>query len=241
MLTILNNPARAAMYAYLSGQVGVQVVHAESALHALTQLERTQVDAIICDATMPDMTGAELCSVVAGDQTTRRLPVYLIPGAPEGGDHRFVTLPAGPEVLARAFRQLGVDMARYPVPMNTHQRPQLDGELGPTGLAEYLNWVAELEFSGHWLITVRPEGGSQRTGHLAMSGGKVVYAEFGGRSGKAAIFTLLRFIELHPAAEFSFFRTPEVPVHDADAFTLSTARLLIELAVDLDESSARPG
>ena len=120
------------------------------------------------------------------------------------------------------------------------QRPQLDGQLGSTGLPEYLNWVAELQFSGHWLITVRPEGGSQRTGHLAMSGGKVVYAEFGGRSGKAAILTLLRFIDLHAAAEFSFFCTPEVPVHDADAFTLSTARLLIELAVDLDESSARP-
>ncbi|THF87278.1 response regulator [Deinococcus sp. KSM4-11] len=239
MLTVLNNAARAAMYEHLSTQVGVQVVHAEGALHALTQLERTLVDAIVCDAVMPEMTGAEFCSVVAGDQSTSRLPVYLIPGAPEAGDHRFVTLPAGPEVLARAFRHLGVDMARYPVPMNTRLRPELDGQLGSPGLPEFLNWVGELEFSGHWMITVRPTGGSQRTGHLAMSHGKVVYAEFGGRSGKAAILGLLRFIEQHPAAEFSFFRTPAVPVHDAAAFTQSTARLLIELAVDLDESSAR--
>ncbi|GHF36831.1 CheY-like chemotaxis protein [Deinococcus metalli] len=240
MLTVLNNPARAAMYGHLARQVGVQVVHAEGALHALTQLERTSVDAIICDAQMPDMSGAEFCSVVAGDDSTSRLPVYLIPGAPDAGDHRFMTLPAGPEVLARAFRQLGVDMAHYPVPMNTRRRPELDGHLGAPSLPEFLNWVADLAFSGHWLVTVRPEGGSQRTGHLAMNAGQVVYAEFAGRSGKAAILALLKFIEQHPAAEFSFYRSPEVPVHDAQDFTQSTARLLIELAVDLDESSARP-
>lgn len=50
------------MYEHLSSQVGVQVVHAEGALHALTQLERTRVDAITFDAVTPDMTGAEFCS-----------------------------------------------------------------------------------------------------------------------------------------------------------------------------------
>lgn len=238
MLTVLNSPERAAMYGHLAAQMDIQVIHAEGALHALTQLERTPVDAIICDAQMPDMTGAEFCSVVAGDQAQSRLPVYLIPSPAAGAeDHHFLTLPAGPEVLARAFRQLGLDMARSPVPLNTRITPELGGHLGTFGLPEFLSWVGELEFSGHWLITTRPGGGSQRTAHLAMNRGRVVYAEFGGLSGKRAILSLLRFIERHGATEFSFYRAPEIQLHSTGEFTQSTARLLIELAVDLDESS----
>lgn len=241
LLTVLNSPERAVMYGHLAAQAGVQAIHAEGALHALTQLERTPVDAIICDAQMPDMTGAEFCSVVAGDHSSSRLPVYLIPSPPEGADdHRFLTLPAGPEVLARAFRQLGLDTARYPAPLNGALQPELTGMVGSIGLPEFLGWVADLEFSGHWLVTTRPEGGSQRTGHLAMNGGRLVYAEFGGLAGKQALLALLRFIDRHQATEFSFYRAPEVQVHRASEFTQSTARLLIELAVDLDESSLRP-
>lgn len=239
VLTVLNSPERAAMYGHLAAQMNIQTIHAEGALHALTQLERTPVDAIICDAQMPDMTGAEFCSVVAGDGASSRLPVYLIPSPPdETGDHRFLTLPAGPEVLARAFRQLGLDMAHSPVPMNTRVTPELGGHLGTFGLPEFLGWVGELEFSGHWLVTTRPDGGSQRSAHLAMNRGRIVYAEFGGLSGKQAILSLLRFIERYGATEFSFYRAPEMQLHGTGEFTQSTARLLIELAVELDESGA---
>lgn len=240
VLTVLNDPARAAMYEYLAGQAGVTVYHADGALHALTQLERTPVDAIICDSQMEDMTGAEFCSVIEGDSQSRNLPVYLIPQPDESANaKRYVSVAAGPEVLARAFKKLGLDAGRYPIPMNAKVQPQLDGHLGPFNLADFLNWVAELGFSGHWLITVRPDSGGQHTGHIAMSKGKVVYGEFAGRAGKKALLSLLRSIEQHRVTEFRFYQSGDLDLGQTPEFTQSTARLLIELAVDLDESSVK--
>lgn len=241
LLTVLNDPARRAMYELLAQQAGVRVVQAEGALHALTQLERTKVDAIICDASMPDMTGAEFCSVIEGDHSSRNLPVYLIPSPSADEDSRkYVSVTAGPEILANAFRKLGLDHSRLPAPLNSSAQSQLDGSVQPFGLAEFLNWVAELGFSGHWLIYIHPKVGGKHTAHIAMNRGKVVYAEFGGRAGKQAILHLMRHIERHPQAEFRFYQSEDLPLGQTEEFTQSTARLLIELAVDLDESSVKP-
>lgn len=241
LLTVLNDPSRSAMYQLLAEQSGVNVIHTEGALHALTQLERTRVDAIICDALMPDMTGAEFCSVIEGDRQSRNLPVYLIPSPSDGEDgRRYVSVTSGPEILANAFRRLGLDGSKLPAPINLNARPQLDGHLRPFGLPDFLNWVAEMGFSGHWLIYVHPKAGGKHTGHVAMSKGKVVYAEFGGRAGKQAMLYLMRHIDQHPQTDFRFHLCDELPAfsHSPD-FTQSTARLLIELAVDLDESSVK--
>lgn len=241
ILTILNDPARANMYELLAKQMGVQVFHAEGALHALTQLERTKVHAIICDAQMPDMTGAEFCSIVEGDAITRRLPVYLIPNSAQSLSTAtwYTSVAAGPEILSRVFRQLGLDQKTYPIPINSEIKPQLDGAVNPFTLADFLNWVAELGFSGHWMVTVKPANGGAHTGHIAMNAGKIIYAEFGGCAGKKAILMLLKNIDHHTQSEFSFFRSEPIELTETSEFTQSTARLLIEMAVDFDEDQVR--
>jgi CheY-like chemotaxis protein len=236
VLTVLNDPARAAMYGHLAQLAGVQVIQAEGALHALTQLERTPVDAIICDATLPDMTGEEFCSVLEGDGQPDRLTVYLIPNVPGDGE---AGRAAGPEVLIRAFEGLGLEPGRYPVPLNGSAPTQLSGELGAFGLAEFLNWVAELGYTGHWLVTA---GAPQRPGpcgHLTMQAGRLNYAEFGGRSGKAALLELLTCLEQRGGGEFRFYQCAQLPATSHPDFTQSTSRLLIELAVSLDEAAPR--
>lgn len=237
VLTVLNDPSRAAMYGHLAELAGVTVIHADGALHALTQLERTPVDAIICDSVMSDMSGLEFRGILRDDAHTGSLPLYLI----GDGEHDPPDLPtnsAGPQVLAEALEALGVDDAAYPLPLRANARPQLSGQLEPFSLSEFLNWAAELECSGHWLITVGAAGNASRSGHLTMSAGRLTYAECAGRAGRDAVLELLRHSE-QGGGQFRFYDCPSLPPGLQADLTGPTNRLLMELAVDLDETASR--
>jgi CheY-like chemotaxis protein len=236
VLTVLNDASRAAMYSHLAELAGVTVVQADGALHALTQLERTPVDAIICDAQMTDMSGAEFRSILEDDALTGGVPIYLI-GEDEDGAPGWPTSSAGPQVLAEALEALGVDDSAYPLPLRATARPQLSGQLEPFSLSEFLNWAAELACSGHWLITVSAAGGPPSSGHLAMSAGRLTYAEFAGRAGRGAVLELLRHSD-HCGGQFRFYHCPSLPPGRQTDLSGPTNRLLMELAVDLDERAA---
>lgn len=236
VLTVLNDASRSAMYGYLAELAGVTVIQADGALHALTQLERTPVDAIICDAVMPDMSGAEFREILQDDAHTGGLPLYLI--GDEGGEAGQSINSAGPQVLAEALEALGVDDAAYPLPLRVNARPQLSGQLEPFSLSEFLNWAAELGCSGHWLITVGAAGGPPRSGHLTMSAGALTYAECAGHAGREAMLELLRCSE-QGGGQFRFYHCPVLPPGLQPDLTGPTNRLLMELAVDLDETASR--
>lgn len=238
VLTVLNDASRAAMYSHLAELAGVTVIQADGALHALTQLERTPVDAIICDAQMTDMSGAEFRSILEDDAHTGGLPIYLI-GDDEHGAPGRATNSAGPQVLAEALEALGVDDSAYPLPLRTTARPQLSGQLEPFSLSEFLNWAAELSCSGHWLITVSAAGQLPCGGHLTMHEGRLTYAEFAGRAGRGAVLELLRRSE-QGGGQFRFYHCPTLPPGRQPDLAAPTNRLLMELAVDLDETSAHP-
>lgn len=228
VLTVLNDPSRAAMYGHLAALAGVTVIQADGALHALTQLERTPVDAIICDAQMSDMSGAEFRNILQHDAHTGDLPVYLIGDEVPGASG--LSGPAGPQVLAEALDALGVNSAAYPLPMRATAAPQLSGQLDPFSLTEFLNWAAELACSGHWLVTVSAAG----SGHLTMTAGRLTYAEFAGHAGRAAVLELLRRSE-HSGGQFRFYDCADLPAGRQPDLAAPTPRLLMELAVDLDE------
>ncbi|MHA0036061.1 response regulator (plasmid) [Deinococcus sp. PESE-38] len=105
ILTILNDPDRAAMYRHLAGQAGVPTIEAEGALHALTQLERMPVAAIICDAQMEDMSGEDFREVIFAEESTHDVPVYVLPPAPEAGtrNRTVEALPTSPQVLGEVL------------------------------------------------------------------------------------------------------------------------------------------
>ena len=245
ILTILRDPDRSAMYHHLSRQAGVPTIEAQGALHALTQLERTPVAAIICDAEMEDMTGEDFREVVAAENHSQGVPVYVLPPPPGSAQphpdaERQLTAP---QLLSRVLTDLGLSSARFPVPLQPDTAPHLHGDLSQFSLPEFLNWVAEMRFSGHWLVTVSSRQGAAHplTGHLAMQGGNLVYAECSGQTGKAALFTLLRAIEVYHDAIFRFYRS-DVPAEvRAPDLNTATPRLLIELAVDLDHYAAGHG
>ena len=240
ILTILNDPGRAAMYRHLAAEAGVPTIEAEGALHALTQLERTPVAAIICDAEMEDMSGEDFREVVRAEGRSGGVPVYVLPPVPgTGAPAQGAALPTGPQLLSEVLTELGLPPGRLPVPLRAGTA-HLQGDLSQFSLPEFLNWVAEMRFSGHWLVTVssRRGAGHPLTGHLVMREGDLVYAECGGHTGKAAVFALLSAIEEYHDAIFHFYRTdPPGDVRSADLRT-TTPRLLIELAVELDHQAA---
>lgn len=238
LLTILEDPARAAMYRFLAEQSGVPTITAQGALHALTQLERTPVAAVICDASMDDMSGEEFREVVQAEE--HDVPVYILPQDADPQASTAPLIPSGPEMLREVLTELGTRPADLTIPMQPDIAPHLHGELLEFSLPEFLNWVAEMRFSGHWLVTVSSSQGASHplTGHLAMRDGQLVYAECGGQTGKAALFTLLRCIETYRDAMFRFYQA-DLPatIRSAD-LSSTTQRILIELAVELDHYAA---
>lgn len=240
LLTILDDDARASMYESLMREAGVQVIHAEGALHALTQLERVPVDAIICDAQMEDMSGEDFKAVVAEEAHTAGVPVFILPDSEAlSGQMDFsVSAPTGPQLLTRALGHLQVDASNFPAPMNPAARAQLQGDLNTFSLPDLLNWVAEMRMNGHWLISVEDTPGNLRGGHLYMRDGNVIYAEYAGLMGKGAMFAMLRAIDHQPKSSFRFLKVDHpLPLAPSD-LKQSTSRLLMELAVDLDHLSA---
>lgn len=239
LLTILADPSRAAMYDALAKRTGVHMISAEGALYALTQLERTPVDAIICDARMEDMTGEEFRAVIEQEGQAGNVPVFVLPDSEALAGAHDLSAPAycGPELLSLVFGHLEIDEKRFPAPMSEHHKPQLQGDLDSFGLGEFLNWVAEMKFHGHWLIGLKDQGGAERCAHLFMQSGNIVYVEYAGLVGKGALFALLRNQERFPQATFRFYKTDETLALRAADLKQPTSRLLMELAVALDNYS----
>lgn len=240
LLIVLEDQAKASMYEYLARAAGIKIVLAEGALHALTQLERIAVNAIICDAQM-SMTSAEFRSILQEDPRTSQIPVYVLPDPHTLHDQpQFETALSGPELLEQVFAKLDVPTAHFPVPVSSVQQPQLQGDLREFALQDFLNWVAEMKFFGHWLVRVQDAQGHKQTGHLAVQEGNVIYAEFHGLTGKKAVMALLRAIERHQQSQFWFYKTTPTQFLRSHDLNQSTARLLIEVAVDLDHLHNHP-
>lgn len=241
ILTIIKDQSRAQMYEHLARFAGAQIIHAEGALHALTQVERSNIDVVICEAHMDDMSGEEFRMVVHEEIKTSLVPVFILPDAEQlaGKASLEDAAPCGPELLRQVLQVIGVEPQHFPAPMNHDLRPQLQGDLDQFSLADFLNWVAEMGFHGHWMVGVQDAGGHERSAHLLMDAGNIVYAEFAGHVGKAALFALLRAIHQFPQTSFRFYKTDDqLRVRSAD-MQKSTSRLLMELAVDLDHLSAQ--
>lgn len=240
LLTIIEDDSRASMYELLMREAGVEVVHAEGALHALTQLERLSIDAVVCEALMEDMTGEEFQAVLAEDDRTREVPVFILPDSVAlSGDSDFEKpAPCGPVLLTRVLGHLKADAGTFPEAMNPAARAQLQGDLSVFQLPELLNWVSEMRLHGHWVVKVQDAKGNRRSAHLYMKDGNLAYAEFAGFLGRKAMFALMRAITAHSQASFRFLRMERaLPLVPSD-LKQSTARLLIELAVDLDHMQA---
>ena len=236
IFVVVPDPARAALIGWLVSAAGAHAHLSDGALPALTELERAEVDAVICSEDAGDMTGEDFRNILRYEPATRLTPVYLL--TPQAGQQRaeapnydvepsINTLDLVQMVLA----QVGVDAAPH-LPCDSTPG-DLHGEMDEVGLAELISWVAEMELSGHWLIEIQGH-----RGYLLMQRGDVTYAEFSGYGGHAALLELLDQAEQDPHSRFRFCRA-ELPEGPAPRnIEERTERLLMEVTVDLDHRHA---
>ncbi|MFC5849089.1 DUF4388 domain-containing protein [Deinococcus petrolearius] len=232
LLTILKDPSRAALYAALARQAGLDVLEADGGLPALTQLERTPVAAVVCDADLPDMSGAEFAGVVAETFPGQTPPLHLLS---PGGETQTT-----PQMFRQVLRSLDLSPHLLGAPLCEEAASQLQGQLVDFPLGDLLSWVGEMGLHGHWTVDLGTELFSPGA-YLLMHGGDVVYAEYAGLSGKAAVIALMRAVEQTEHAGFRFCAVPApLPVPRMADLQLSTSRLLLEVAVDLDHAHGAP-
>ncbi|WP_261665387.1 DUF4388 domain-containing protein [Deinococcus sp. Marseille-Q6407] len=245
IFVLVPNPARAQLIRRLVEAAGAHAHLSDGALPALTELERTPADAVICAEDAGDMSGEDFRNILRFEPATRDTPVYLLT-AQAGEQH---TEPPNydlpPETGTVALvRQVLSDLGVDPSPaLPCDDSPgDLHGGVGDPGagglgLPELLSWVAAMELDGHWLI----DTGAGQEGYLLMQGGDVAYAEFGEYSGRQALLELLDLAEQDSGSHFRFCRAelpPDLAEPDARNIEERTERLLMEVAVDLDHRHA---
>ncbi|MDO4263478.1 MAG: DUF4388 domain-containing protein [Deinococcus sp.] len=236
ILVLISDPARAALISSLIGAAGAHAHLSDGALPALTELERSEVDAVICSEDAGDMTGEDFRNILRYEPATRLTPVYLLTsqaGQQHAEPPNYDVEPgiSTLDLVQMVLDQIGV--APGPgLPCDTSPG-DLRGQMHEVGLAELISWVAEMELSGHWLIETQG-----RQGYLLMQRGDVTYAEFGGHGGHAALLELLDRVGNDPESRFRFCSS-ELPGGPAPRnIEERTERLLMEVTVDLDHRHA---
>ena len=92
-----------------------QLLEAKLPSEALSILEQEEVDLIIIDLVMPEISGAELCSKIKSHRSTKLIPILMLTDVPgveneitgiASGADEFLTKPLHPEVVRTRIRAL---------------------------------------------------------------------------------------------------------------------------------------
>lgn len=198
----MSNNARRARLAEHLRLVGVLVGEAQSALEALTQLERAVPDAIVCDAQLQDMTGVEMLDIVRSEPQYSPV-VFLLVG--------------GEELSSFGLRDLAVPADATPSDILRELRLILD--FNPLGAQEV---SGSFETLG-WMGVLRALNQGRRSGELRvrvvsseacvwLQSGQIVHARYGLLHGEAAITALHSGLMNLVNAEYTFTAgDPKVP------------------------------
>ena len=78
VLAVEDNPAFLGVIAWSLRKAGLEVTTAENGLEAWKYLQENEVDLIVTDFNMPEMTGGDLCAKMREDPRHRSTPVILM-------------------------------------------------------------------------------------------------------------------------------------------------------------------
>ena len=118
IFVLVPNLARAQLIRQLLEGAGVHAHLSDGALPALTELERSHVDAVICCEDAGDMPGEEFRNILRLEGITRLTPVFLVTSS-AGKQHaeppNFDVHPAvsTPELVRLLLEQVDVDPAEH--------------------------------------------------------------------------------------------------------------------------------
>ncbi|MGK0619317.1 DUF4388 domain-containing protein [Meiothermus cerbereus] len=220
---------------------GFDVQVEDSALYAMTLLERHRPDVIVSTASLSDLTGAEFFEMVRADPQLALVPFVLLDGLTPAkvGDLDLVLPPDTPaaEVVRSAYKLI-LELTRKTYitePANPVAQHGIQGQLGDMSLFELAQWLAKSAKTGRLRIEVQGNSAS-----WLFSKGQLIHAEYAGKSGEDAVLHLLLQVESQPTGHFHF-----EPLSEADFFLepvtirKSTDQLLLSLAVEMDHRQQR--
>ncbi|RIH82672.1 hypothetical protein Mlute_02420 [Meiothermus luteus] len=204
----------------------------DSALYAMTLLERNHPDVIVSAPTLSDLSGLEFFELVRSDPQLALVPFILLSDTPPAQTGEFdLVLPThtpAAEVVRSAYRLI-LELTR-----KTHgaeaSNAGIQGYLGDMNLFELAQWLAKSAKTGRLRLDI---GGERAT--WLFSKGQLVHAEYGEKTGEDAVLHLLLKAEKVKQGRFQF-----EPLSEADFFLepitirKSTDQLLLSLAVEID-------
>jgi CheY-like chemotaxis protein len=239
------------------------VTSATSASFALTTLERDRPDLIVSGNRTEDMDGVEFCSIVRSDPATHDIPFLLLSGlkrptpwavAQAGVDMLLAgdfVVSAVLDRIAKLLRNLAlkaqpslppppvaVPIAPPPMaPLAGMERRTFEGSFGVLDLTEVTQAIALGGKTGRLLLQLAAGEGS-----LLFDSGRVVHAEFAGRTGESAFAALVSSAQFDPEGTFRFKPTEKQPAGSGPrTIQKSVDQLLISVASEIDEGRAAAG
>lgn len=193
ILLIMSDAARASRMANYLQLAGTVVHTAESALEALTQLERLLPEAIVCDAQLEDMSGLELLEIVRSDAQYEQV-VFLLLGADETAafglrDAAIPDTPTPRDVVRELRLILKLGSPGMPI----------EGSMEALDIEEILQALGQGRSSGRLRITV-----VSTDVDLWLQAGHVQHARYGLDVGDAALQAIVEGTRVVLNADFTF-------------------------------------
>ncbi|GAA4004332.1 DUF4388 domain-containing protein [Deinococcus rubellus] len=237
-LLVMTDDVRREAVAVLAANEGLDITSTDSGLHALTQLERSPPDVIICDDRLGDLSGAEFHEIVRSEPGTRSTPLLLLSDTPHHwlDPHLDLSVPytsTSRELVAALMKlirrstqtqgQLG-GFGDAPDPA------QISGTLEIMNLFDVITTFNQMRKTGRILVNV---AGAEALIYLLS--GEIRHTEYGIASGHPAL--LQAFVDTYelPTSFFVFTVAPDPLVECLpETITLQTSRLLLETAFQLD-------
>ncbi|MFB9993120.1 DUF4388 domain-containing protein [Deinococcus oregonensis] len=211
-LLIAAPPDRALQLSDYLRLTGLHLEVAESALAALTQLERLLPDVVVCDAHPGDLSGEELLEIVRSDPEQAELTFVLLTDSrlEVQGSHD-VVLPS-----AAAFVEIARALSSW---RSGGASDAVSGCLDTLGLAAVLEALAEGERSGILRLQAL-----FTEGQLYIAHGHLVQAQYGMLEGEEAAVSLMQGARHLLNLDYVF--EPGAPQVDVSSITTPTALLL---------------
>lgn len=266
VLIVDADPAKLSVLKAALLHAAYHVTSATSASFALTTLERDRPDLIVSGNRTEDMDGVEFCSIIRSDPATHDIPFLLLSGpkrptpwavAQAGVDMLLAgdfVVSAVLDRIAKLLRHVAVKNqpdppasppVAAPAPLPSKVSPSraaaaertLEGSFGVLDLAEVTQAIALGGKSGQLSLQLAAGEGT-----IVFDSGRVVHAEFGGRTGESAFGAMISSAQFDPAGTFRFKPGADLPA-GAGPRTIqkSVDQLLLSVASEIDEGQAAAG
>jgi CheY-like chemotaxis protein len=265
-----NQDSRATL-AHALTEAGYEAAVATSGSFALTMLEWEQPDLIVSYAKVQDMDGYELFTMVRRDPATKDTPFLLLAGrdrpialaATEAGVDMTVTGDFTLSTVMQRIRELLGDApptvvpasipAKGPAKMPARtpaapipaasasrapepSRSSFQGSLGVMDLTELTQVISLGVKTGELQLSL--SGGE---GFIVFESGRVIHAEFSGRSGEPAFAAMVAASQQEGEARFCFNRAErEALAGRPRTISRTVEQLLLSVAQEIDETTQGP-